>query len=409
MADDGQVLEAYERHLGPRYAHFLEERGLAATVEEATGSTIRDSEGRAFIDFVAGYGLFNFGHNPPRIVEALRDELSASPLWNRPFLNERFAEVTEKLVSLTPDGLDRVLLTNTGAEAVESAVKLARLSTRKSRIVAAEGGFHGFTLGALSVSGIPSQTRPFRPLLPGVDHVPFGDASAMDEALDEDTAAVVLEPIQAEVGAIEPPDGYLAEVRELCDRYGALLVIDEIRTGMGRTGRLFAIEGEEVVPDILLLGKALAGGIVPVGALVASSEHWTKVGYSFAMTASSFSGNRLSCTATLATLDFLEEAAPLAQGAKNSAILEKAVTRIAGDVPGSVDGITGKGLLLGLHFETPDAARKTVSRCVGSGLLTATAFCNSRCILLEPPLVMEEETTSRGAEILAEACIGDGA
>jgi putrescine aminotransferase len=404
MAGQERILSTYERHLGRRYAESLQAAGLDKTAAVANGAVIRDSSGREFIDFVAGFGVFNFGHNPPTVVHALREELDSSPLWNRPFLSERFAEVTERLVSIAPEGLDRVLLTSTGSEAVESAIKLARLSTGRSRLVAAEGGFHGYTLGALSVSGIPSQSRPFRPLLPDVEHVPFGDASAMAAALDKETAAVILEPVQAEIGAIDPPSGYLSEVRDLCDRHGVLLIVDEVRTGMGRTGPLFAVEDEGVVPDILLLGKALAAGIVPIGALIAPARLWTRVGLSFAMTASSFGGNRLACSAALATLGLLDNSQLLDRGRRNGAILAETLSELAWSMPELVLNVTGRGLLLGLHFETPGIAGEVVTHCIASGLLTATAFCNRRCLLLEPPLVMEEALTRRGAEVLVGAC-----
>jgi putrescine aminotransferase len=181
------------------------------------------------------------------------------------------------------------------SEAVESALKLSRLATRRIEIVAAKNSFHGFTLGALSISGVPSQSRPFQPLLPGVKHVPFVDSKALDSFVTENTAAVVLEPCQAEVGAENPPLGYLKKAREICDRYGALLIIDEVRTGMGRTGPLFAIENANIVPDILVLGKSLGGGIVPIGAVIARPHTWRRFGLSFSMSASSFAGNRLAC------------------------------------------------------------------------------------------------------------------
>jgi putrescine aminotransferase len=404
MTDREWILNIYERHMGPRYAESLKAVGLDRTVAEANGALIRDAEGREYIDFVAGFGVFNFGHNPPAVIRALRQELDSSPLWNRPFLSERFAEVADRLVSIAPEGLDRVILTSTGSEAVESAIKLARLSTGRSRIIAAAGGFHGYTLGALSVSGIPSQSRLFRPLLPDVEHVPFGDASAMAAALEKETAAVILEAIQAEIGAIEPPKGYLSEVRNLCDRHGVLLIVDEVRTGMGRVGPLFAVEDEGVVPDILLVGKALAAGIVPIGALIAPARLWARVGLSFAMTASSFGGNRLACTAALATLDLLANSESLAQGRRNSAILTDALANLGRSMPEFIASVTGRGLLLGLHFETPGIASDVVRRCAASGVLTATAFCNRRCVLLEPPLVMDEELARRGVQLLAQAC-----
>jgi putrescine aminotransferase len=173
---------------------------------------------------------------------------------------------------------------------------------------------------------------------------------------------------------------------------------------MGRVGPLFAVEDEGVVPDILLIGKALAAGIVPIGALIAPARLWTRLGLTFAMTASSFGGNRLACTAALATLDLLANSEHLAQGRRNSAILTDALADLAQSMPEFITGVTGRGLLLGLHFETPAIAGNVVSHCVASDLLTATAFCDRRCILLEPPLVMDEELARRGAELLAQAC-----
>jgi len=220
------VLQAYRTHISSNYADFLERMDLACTVEEARGTIIRDSRGRSFIDFIAGYGVFNFGHNPSDVVRALCAELEAAPLWNRPFLQAPAARLAERLAALTGGALDRVLLCSTGAETVDSAIKLARLSTRRTEIVAAQGGFHGFTLGALSLCGIPIHARPYEPLLPDVTHVAFGDAQALAAAVSARTAAVVLEPVQAEIGAETPPAGYLAEARAICDAAGALLIVD---------------------------------------------------------------------------------------------------------------------------------------------------------------------------------------
>lgn len=398
-----QLLTAYREYINPNYAAFLQRLGLDGTVEEAKGARIVDDRGRKFIDFVAGYGIFNLGHNPPSIIAALRSELDALPLWNRPFLNAPLAELAARLVELAPGDLQRVFVCSTGAEAIESAIKLARLAARRTEIVAAEGAFHGFTLGALSVSGIPGQSRPYRPLLPGIRHVPFGDADALADAVSNETAAVLLEPVQAEVGAVTPPQGYLTRARDICDQHGALLVIDEVRTGMGRTGPLFAVQHEGVTPDILVLGKSLGGGIVPIGAIVARPQVWGRFGLSFAMTASSFAGNRLACVSALAALAMLEEERVLDAGQRSAGALWAGLTQLAATFPNLIDRLTGKGMLVGLQLHDHRVADAVVNRAISKGLLIATAFCNSRCILVEPPLIIGQTDLSRGLKAVGEA------
>lgn len=404
-----QILAKYRQYLNPNYADFLQRLSLDATVIEARGALIRDHRGREFVDFIAGYGIFNLGHNPQRVIAALRKELDSQPLWNRPFLNALLADLASKLADLAPGDLSQVFICSTGAEAVESAIKLARLATRRSEIIGTEGAFHGFTLGALSVSGIPSQSRPFRPLLPGIRHVPFGDADALSEVISSDTAAVLLEPIQAEIGAISPPDGYLGAAREICDRSGALLIVDEVRTGMGRTGKLFAIDHERIVPDILILGKSLASGIVPIGALVARAELWGRFGLSFAMSASSFAGNRLACAAAVAALGILEEEGVVDRAQLAAVSLSEGLTDIVSRYDDLIDGLTGRGLLIGIHCHSGSIADEVVRRSIREGLLTATAFCNSRCILVEPPLIIGSVELDRGLNAFEKALSGTAA
>lgn len=399
---DQEILSKYKEFLNPNYANWLERLGLAVTVDRAEGAMLWDSAGRSFIDFVAGYGIFGIGHNPPRLLQALHRELDACPLWNRPFLSGPLAELAERLADLTPRGLRRVFVCSSGAEAVESAIKLARLSTRREEIVSAKGGFHGFTLGALSVSGIPAQTRPFRPLLPGVRHVEYGDIDALKGAVTERTAAVLLEPIQAEIGAVTPPEGYLEAAREICDHADALLLIDEVRTGIGRTGSWFAIDREGVVPDVLILGKSLAGGIAPVGAIVAQDSVWGGFAVSFAMSASSFAGNRLTCIAALETLATMEREEIISKGQRAATVLRNGLESLAADHPTLVRGVTGRGLLVGLHFVGPQEANQVIRACIKGGLLVAAAFCNSRCLLIEPPLTIEPQQLRQGLQVLVE-------
>jgi len=401
--DERQLLASYRTHLSTNYAEFLERLGLDHRADHATGATIRDSRGRTYVDLIAGYGVFNFGHNPPTLLEALREELTATPARSGPFLSAPLATLAERLSGLTRDALSKVFVCSTGAEAVDSAIKLARLSTRRPGIVAAQGGFHGFTLGALSVSGVPAQTLPYAPLLPQVRHVPFGDADALAAAVSRETAAVLLEPIQAEIGAETPPDGYLAAARAICDEAGALLIIDEVRTGMGRTGPMFAMEHDSVMPDILVIGKSLAGGIVPIGAMLAHPRLWTRFGLTFSMSASSFAGNRLASVAALTTLSTLATPSVLESAREMGALLRRGLDALSERYPNPPIRISGRGLLLGVHFATPRLASEVVRMAIERGVLVATAFCNSRCVLLEPPLVIERSAIEHALGVLDDA------
>jgi putrescine aminotransferase len=399
-----ELLERYKTYISSNHADFLERLGLAHTVQEAKGAVIVDSQGKSYIDFMAGYGIFNLGHNPPTIIQAIRKELDSAPLWNRFFLSPPLINLAERLVDLTSGELNRVFICSTGAEAIDSAIKLARLSTRRPKIITASGAFHGYTLGALSLCGIPRHRRPFEPLLPEIEHVPFNDPQALASAVTEETAAVLLEPIQAEIGGETPSKGYLDSARKICDKAGALLIVDEIRTGMGRTGPLFAVEQERIVPDILVIGKALAGGIVPIGAILARSSLWGRFGLTFSMSASSFAGNRLACVAANEMLNTLEKEKILEKGKQISTLLWAGLNDLPRLHPDLVQRITGRGLLIGIHFANSKKGGEVIRLCIAGGLLVAAAFCNNRCLLIEPPLVLEREQGEIGLEILKNAC-----
>ncbi len=400
MVSENYLLKAYREYINPNYIDFIEKLGIAHTVQDARGAIIKDSNGKSYIDFIAGYGIFNLGHNPPDLIKALQKELYSSPHWNRPFLNEPLVQLAEKLVEVTPNELDKVFICSTGAEAVDSAIKLARLSTRRSKIVAATGAFHGYSLGALSVCGIPAQRGSFEPLLPDVEFVPFNDRNALKKVVTQETAAVLLEPVQAEIGGESAVKGYLSSARRICDKAGALLIIDEIRTGIGRTGPLFAIEHERIVPDILVIGKSLAGGIVPIGAILAKSNLWGRFGLSFSMSASSFAGNRLACVAGNEILKILKKEEIFENGIQISEILWAGLGDLIKQYPELFQRITGKGLLIGLHFSSAKVANEVIRLSISDGLLVAAAFCNNRCLLIEPPLILKREQAERGLDIL---------
>jgi len=279
VTDPGDVLDGYRRHVSRGRARLAELTGGLVEVSSA-GSTVTDALGRDYLD-CGGYGVFLLGHRHPAVVSAVIEQVQRHPLSTRLMLDPTVAWAAEALASVTPPGLDLVHFVNSGAEATEAAIKLARASGRRT-LISASGGFHGKTTGALALTANELYQAPFRPLL-DVQHVPFGDAAALAEVLTPD-ACVVLEPVQGEGGVVLPPPGYLAEVARLCATSGALLVLDEVQTGLGRLGSWWGADREAVRPDVLLVGKGLSGGVVPVAAMVATAR------------ASSRSATTRSCT-----------------------------------------------------------------------------------------------------------------
>jgi putrescine aminotransferase len=398
------LFESCKLYYNSQYIEYLRRYGWLKIIKEAKGAVIIDTNDKSYIDFVAGYGVFNIGHNHPQLIEKLINELESNAGWNRPFVNEPHIHFICELVSLTGSQLDKIFLCSTGAEAVDTALKFTRLITGKRHIITATGAFHGYTIGALSLSGIPRQISSFKPLLTEITHVPYGEIDSLRNEITEKTAAVILEPVQAEIGAIDPPRGYLKKVNELCNEKGVLFIIDEVRTGVGRTGPFFAVQEEGFYPDILLAGKSLGGGIVPVGVLLTKSKHWKRFEYSFAMSASSFAGNRLTAVAGLKVLEIMKEEYILRDALVMGNKLRHELEIILKKFPSIFVRLTGRGMLLGLHCRNKLITDKIVHSCVDKGLLLAPAFCNPACILIEPPLIISEKQIEKGIEIICNVC-----
>lgn len=401
---DAEIYEKYGRLVNPVYPLFLKQLGIEQTAVRAEGAVITGSDGVLYIDCVGNYGLVNVGHNHPRVLHALRDQLDACSLVSKPLITEWQVRLAECLEEITPGGLACSFVCNSGSEAIDNALKLARLQQRKKRIIAARHSFHGFTFGALSVSGVDSFRRLFEPLVPGVTFVPFGDVKALRQAAAEDTAAVLLEIVQHESGVYLPPEGYFAEVRKLCDERGILLIIDEIKTGFGKTGTLFACEWQGIVPDILVLGKSMGGGLVPVGAVVASREIWKRFGLSFPMSASSYAGNVLACRAALATVEVLREEGLLAECPAKGRRLLDGLARHAAAYPEVIESVSGVGMLIGVQVRRPRKAAHLARTLIQRGVLAVPAFGNPAVLMIEPPLVITREQIDRVVEAFQEGC-----
>lgn len=362
-------------------------------IVRGSGATLEDVDGRQYIDCAAGIGVANVGHAHPRVVAALAEQAARLITCPELFANDTRVAYLERLVAVLPQGLDRVLLCNSGTEAVESALKFARLATGRVEIVAALRGFHGRTMGALSATWEPHYREPFAPLVPGVRHVRYNDAAALGEAVGPDTAAVILEVIQGEGGVRVADDAYLREARRLCDERGALLILDEVQTGFGRTGRLWACEHAGVTPDILCLAKGIAGG-VPMGATCVGPRVPSLPAGTHGST---FGGNPLACAAALATLDILRDERLPERAAESGAYLRERLDRLAAHAP-RIREARGRGLMLGIELR--EHVYPTLDRLAERGVLALNA--GPYVIRLLPPLVIERAQLDVVASALEE-------
>lgn len=375
---------------------------LGLVVARAAGSTIWDASGRAYLDLLAGMGVANVGHAHPEVVAAVRAqaERHLHVMVYGEFIQEAQVRLAARLAGLLPDGLDVVYFTSTGAEAVEGALKTARKATGRTRFVAFEGGFHGDTFGALSVGGNPVYRRPFEPLLADVAFLPFDDEAALG-AIDERTAAVIVEPVQAEAGVRIPRPGFLPALRRRCDATGALLVLDEVVTGFGRTGRLFAHAHWDVTPDILVLAKALGGGL-PLGAFVGRGRVMATLAHDPPLAhVTTFGGHPLSSAAGLAALEVLVRDDLAVRSRTLGVRLQRALGALVGR--GGLVAVRGLGLLLGLEFVDAPACAGFAARAFAGGLILNWTLHSDVVVRLAPPLVLTDAEADRAVAGIAAA------
>ncbi len=398
-----QTYARYEKYINPGIAALVKFMGLESVEAEAQGCYVTDCDGARYLDCLGGPGVFTMGHRHPRIIEAVHAQIDRMPLSSHLLLNPVTAELAERIAQIAPGELQCTFFCNSGAEAVEGALKAARMHTGRPHYVAAEGAFHGKTFGALSASGREVYRKPFEPLLDGFSHVPFGDAEALARAVDGQTAAVILEPIQCEAGIRVPPDGYLTAAREICDAAGALLILDEIQTGLARTGKMWACDWDGVVPDIMTVGKAIGGGVAPLGAFVARPEVWSIFSENPYVHTTTFGGNPLACSAALAALDVIAEEDLAAKSAQRGEQLLAGVRALAGEFPHVVRDVRGRGLLVGVEFPDSDVGGLVISGLMQRKILAAYALNNPEVLRLEPPAVIDESEIGHVIDCLREA------
>jgi putrescine aminotransferase len=398
-----ETLDKYARYVNAGLAKLYRFANVTTIEWEASGALIRDIHGKEYIDCSGGPAIFNVGHRHPTVIAAVKEQLDRMPMSVRAMPRQLEADLAELLAQITPGDLQYSFFTNSGAEANEGALKLARLASGRIEFVAAEGAFHGKTMGALSASGRERYKTPFQPLVPGFTHVPFGDLGAMARAVTERTAAVVLEPIQGENGVIVPPDDYLPGVREICDRRGALLILDEVQTGLGRTGKMFACEHWNVAPDLLTLAKALGGGVMPIGAIVGRPALWKALESNPYLHSSTFGGNPLACAAGIATIRVIQDERLVERAARLGQHLLDRLGGMARRHPTIVKQVRGKGLLIGVEFTDPDIVLLVTAEALQRGVIVFYSLNNPSTFRIAPPLVITPEQLDRAVASLEEA------
>ncbi|NHM33557.1 putrescine aminotransferase [Neobacillus terrae] len=400
-----ETVDGFREHVNPgflAYRKTVTKDGQFAAVEWSdNGACFKDVNGKEYIDCLGGFGIYNVGHRNPKVVKAVTDQLKRQALHSQDLLDPLRAILAKILADITPGDLKYAFFTNSGTESVEAALKLAKMYSERTTFISTTRAFHGKSLGSLSGTAKGMFRKPFLPLIPGFRHVPFGDIDMMRKTFEvctsvgEDVAAVILEPIQGEGGIILPPENYLKGVRELCDQFGALLIFDEVQTGMGRTGKMFAADLYEVVPDIICLAKAFGGGVMPAGAIVAKEEVFKSWFPNPFMHTTTFGGNPLACAAAIATIGVLiEEKLPERAAEVGGYFLEELQEAAKGHEDKVLE-IRGKGLMIGIEFHKDEIGYEVSKGMFDLGVLVAGTLINSKTIRIEPALTISYEEVDK--------------
>lgn len=375
---------------------------MGIEVERAHGCVIVDKTGKEYLDFLSGIGVANIGHTHPAVVQAVKEQAERylHAMVYGEYVQEPQVRLAQRLAEVAPLPLSVTYFTNSGTEAIEGALKTARKYTRRSGFVSFFGSFHGDTFGSLSVGGNPLYREPFEPLLPGVTFLPFNTKAALTK-IDETIAAVIIEPIQGEGGVRIPDDDFLPALRRRCDEVGALLLFDEVITGFGRTGKMFAAEHWQVTPDIMVLAKALGGGM-PLGAFMSTPEIMATLSTDPPLAhVTTFGGHPVCCAAGLASLNFmLESNLPLRAQEKGLELLTQLQSLIG---HGDFTHVRGRGLLIGMDFATPEATRNFVQRCFAAGLILGWTLHRDTVVRLAPPLIVSSSEVDQAVSIMHSA------
>ena len=372
---------------------------LPIVISEAEGVWVKDPEGKEYMDMLSAYSALNQGHRHPKIIQALKDQADRVTLTSRAFHNDQLGPWYEKVCKIT--GKNMVLPMNTGAEAVESAIKVARrwaydvkgVEENKAEIIGCNGNFHGRTMIPVSLSSEKEYQRGFGPLIPGIKLIPYGDIEALKNAITPNTAAFIFEPIQGEAGIIVPPEGFLKEAAKLCKEHNVLFMADEIQTGLGRTGKMFACEWENIEPDVYILGKALGGGVMPISAVVANDDILGVLNPG--SHGSTFGGNPLACAVSIASLEVIEEEKLVERSLELGQYFKEELLKISSPI---IKEVRGRGLFIGVELYEP--ARKYCEQLKEKGLLCKET--HEYVIRFAPPLIITKEQIDWALERIKE-------
>ena len=369
----------------------------AFEVERAEGCYVYGKDGRRYLDLVAGVSANNLGHGHPQVTAAVKEQLDrySHVMVYGEYVQEQPALLSKRLAEVLPASLSNVYLVNSGTEAIEGALKIAKRYTRRNEIVAANGAYHGATHGALSVTGNLEWTRSMRPLLPGIKFIDFNDFDHL-KTINHKTAAVILETIQGANGFVTPENNYLKAVRERCDEVGALLILDEIQPGFGRTGSLFGFEHYDIVPDILVVGKAMGGGL-PIGGFISSQEIMDVIRRNPMLGhITTFGGHPVPAAASLAHLNALLDEGWIDLIETKESIFRQRLIHPA------VKAVTGKGLMLAVHLDTPERVQEVARRAMEKGLILFWLLFKGNALRVTPPLIITEEQIHWACDVIIE-------
>lgn len=396
-----ESISNFNEHVNPGWLKYRKSVSTnSAFVEwEDSMETFKDVYGTEFIDCLGGFGIYMAGHRNPEILNVVQAQLNRYALHSQELVDPLRGYLAKILALCTPGDLKYSFFCNGGAEAIEMALKLARLASGKKYFISTVNGFHGKSMGALSVSGKYTYRKPYIPIIQGVQHVEFGNAEAAEAAIKnliaagESVAGMIVEPIQGEAGIILPPEGYLKALRDICDKYEVFLIFDEIQTGLGRTGYLWACEAEDVVPDILVYGKAFGGGVMPITGIIARPQLWTDEiqDNPWILGSPTFGGNPVACSAAIAFLRFMLENDIAAKVREKGDYLIGKLKELQKKHKILVD-IRGRGFLIGIEYPTPEIGWAVSKGWFKRGVMTGGTLNNAKTSRIEPPGIISYET-----------------
>lgn len=386
-----------------RYVCQTSPHPIGLEIDHASGSYLYTTDGKAYLDFISGIGVANIGHTNRAVVKAIKTQAEKylHVMVYGEYIQSPQVELAARLAQCLPKNLSQVYFTNSGTEANEGALKLAKKWTGRKRLISFEGSFHGDTHGACSVTGREIYRKPFEPLLPGVAFLPFNDIDALKQ-IDDSVAAVITEPIQGEGGMRIPDDRFLPALRARCTEVGALLIFDEVQTGFGRTGKLFAMEHWEVIPDILTVAKSMGGGM-PLGAFISSPAIMKTLSVDPPLShVTTFGGHPVCCAAGLASLNFILENYLPGRAEIMGEKLQAALRKLGRECD-TIRAVRGKGLMIGLELAGPKQTARFVQRCLKAGLILGWTLHTHTVVRIAPPLTLSEKELREGLRIIEKA------